>query len=93
MSNVTRICRLCAEAFLRAAGGFDVICERCHSEQDNQTLEDALAMTGGRDDANEDVGRVHTPGCRAIIDPDLGCSCGTEDLDPEALNFTEAENY
>jgi hypothetical protein len=86
MTAPTRFCRLCADTFLRAPGGFDVICPRCLREQDNQTLEDALAMTG-------DAVKPHNASCRALIDPELGCSCGTGDLASEALDFVEAENY
>jgi hypothetical protein len=91
-ANQTRACRICGNEFERAAGGFDVICSSCFSEQDNQTLEDAMGMRP-LDDEGKERTATHTEGCRRLLDEDLECSCGAADLDASALDFSEAENY
>jgi hypothetical protein len=92
-ANQTRACRICGSDFERAAGGFDVICSSCFSEHDNQTLEDAMAMTPAGDDGEGGATTSHTEGCRRLLDEDLECSCGASDMDARALDFNEAENF
>jgi hypothetical protein len=92
--NKERDCQMCRRKFKRSNARFESICNTCVRDYDNQTLEDVLSMdpTVLDSDGEEVPLSVHDAECQNLIDSDLECNCGADQVVPADLDFSEAIN-